>query len=587
MCPQYPDRRLSLSGHCYTPSNFDSCVRGQRLIMFIVKNQGSAMNLKLCVFSTIALLTACSSLFENTGGSDAGASSELFEVAKETDLNAFSSRKDVYPVLMDMMQDPATEHVQRVNVNALLIDKSTHTLSVPLGQDKQVMFRLRRSDSPAPGMLGWVGDRVSEQAKKMSSEIDFDPLTWISLVREGDKVTGAIYVDGESYRLQYVGAGQHVLVKVDEAKLPAEDSSGLEELELNAIAGKAPLSEHSTISVLFFSTNERRVKNPDYRMTLGRVLQEANQVMINSQVPVTFKTAGFIEPDYAEGSKTGVEQFMDFRTKGRAFNSEVVRWRDAMRADIVTLYTSYPGTGGEAAGGGYTIVGKAEALAHEYGHVLGATHGWSGSASGYNYGYSHENPKFHTRMVTTWGSIPYFSNPKLTYQGFPIGTPEHHDVARRINERREVVEGWYPPVPPYLFNQGHQENGKPTCMVVGQSRYLAARACPESAEPDPEFIWKPVYIRNNLTISLNGSNECLAEPVGGGGFRLTGCPDPRLVVGSWLVWTPRAQTDGSFLLEWGKTPRGVCLAVDASNDRIIDAPCDDTNPLQRWRWSEI
>ncbi len=48
-------------------------------------------------------------------------------------------------------------------------------------------------------------------------------------------------------------------------------------------------------------------------------------------------------------------------------------------------------------------------------------------------------------MVTTWGSIPYFSNPRLSYQGVPIGTMAHHDVARTINENRERVENTYDP----------------------------------------------------------------------------------------------------------------------------------------------
>ena len=41
--------------------------------------------------------------------------------------------------------------------------------------------------------------------------------------------------------------------------------------------------------------------------------------------------------------------------------------------------------------------------------------------------------------------IPYHSNPRLTYQNAALGTVEHHDAARRFNERRETVENFYPP----------------------------------------------------------------------------------------------------------------------------------------------
>lgn len=403
------------------------------------------MKCRAWFISMVLFLTACSGLPAPDRQVDASSAQPLFDMAKPKNMQALKQSKRTYRLLNDVLKDPATEEVQWVDVDASLINEATKTLSVRLAQGKAITFRLRRSDPPAPGMVGWVGDSVAELEKNADTDIDFNPLTWISIVRDGEQLAGAIHIEGVSYDLHYVGAGQHVVVKVDEAKRPFEQATDLEHLQQYAVAGKAPRAASSTIRVQFFATNEQRAKNPSYRATIARVVQDANQVMINSQVPVTVSIAGFIELDYAEGDKTGVEQFKDFRTPGRDLNNQVSRWRDYFSADVVTLYTSYPGTGGEAATGGYLIVGAVDAFAHEMGHVLGAGHGWNGSSGGYHHGYKRDNPTFHTRMVTTWGSIPYFSNPRLSYQGVPIGTMAHHDVARTINENRERVENTYDP----------------------------------------------------------------------------------------------------------------------------------------------
>lgn len=408
--------------------------------------------------SATALVMASMALFAS---SDEAISPplQLFQMAEDDGRVALQDNNEIHPLLNDLLKDPATEQVHRVRVNAAVVTAATTTLSVPLGEHKNATFRLRRSDPPAPGMVGWVGDSVAGPDESNTTEIDFDPFTWISLVRDGQKLVGAIHIGGVSYELHYIGAGQHVLVQVDEAKRPVDKFIEPRRQPQQPSAHRVPSSDHSTIRVLFFTTHERRVKNPDYRATLARVVQDANQVMLNSNVPVTVSIAGFMEPDYKEGDKTGVEQFRDFRTPGRDLNNEVQRWRDELLADVVTLYTSYPGTGGEVATGGYVIVGAAEAFAHEIGHVLGAAHGWNGTSPGYKFGYSHDNPKFHTRMVTTWGAIPYFSNPRLTYQGVPIGTPEHHDVARTLDEHREEIENLYPPpTAPRLYVELYAEH---------------------------------------------------------------------------------------------------------------------------------
>ncbi|WP_426809929.1 reprolysin-like metallopeptidase [Pseudomonas sp. WOUb67] len=371
----------------------------------------------------------------------------LLEPDRSSDVQALERTPGTYPYLTKLIKDPASEHVQIVNVQASLVSAETKTLRVQLSNDKAVDFKLRRADPPAPGMEGWVGDVLSEsdQKPRSNSEIDFDPLTWISLVRKDDHLVGSLYVEGQHYRLEYVGAGKHVLIKENASKLPPE-ALFTPELGTSAL-GKAPQSAHSTIRVLFTSTNEVRTERPTYREQLVLAMQSANQYMLNSRVPVTFEIADFYDVDYCACGKTGVEQFSDFKLPGRELNTQVMQKRAQVYADLMTLYTSWPGTGGEAYGRAYSIVGSYNTLGHEYGHNFGAWHGWNGNESaGYNHGYKHENPRFHTIMITTGGAIPYFSNPRLTYQGVSIGTVKHHDVARTLDENRGVIEDLSPPI---------------------------------------------------------------------------------------------------------------------------------------------
>ncbi|HEN8714580.1 TPA: hypothetical protein U8203_004766 [Pseudomonas putida] len=106
---------------------------------------------------------------------------QLFELNKKSDLQVLEQAPGIYPYLNTLINDPASEQVQVVTVNASLVTADTQTLSVPLNSDETVAFKLKRADPPAPGMEGWVGDalRNPDQKPRSVSEVDFDPFTWI------------------------------------------------------------------------------------------------------------------------------------------------------------------------------------------------------------------------------------------------------------------------------------------------------------------------------------------------------------------------------------------------------------------------
>lgn len=303
----------------------------------------------------------------------------------------------------------------------------------------------------------------------------------------------------------------------------------LDKLSGTPPTGRAPQSAHSTIRVLLVSTNKVRAERP-YRAQLALAVQNANQYMINTQVPITFEIADFYDIDYSEDGKTGIEQFNDFKLSGRELNTKALQRRAEVHADLMTLYTSWPQTGGQASGIVYSIVGNYPSLAHEYGHNLGAGHGWNGDdRAGYNHGYRRlEDPKFHTIMVTTHGAIPYFSNPRLTYQGVPLGTAKHHDVARLFNERREAVENLFPPLASYSVTLYESEN-------------FQGRSCP---------IYKRRHSPANVT------DECGGQPVRSFKLNQAGA--------------------GAFCLYDGPGTRHVCYALGASAPKTVEISNIDT-----------
>lgn len=96
-------------------------------------------------------------------------------------------------------------------------------MSLPDGKTAQ--FHLRDFTTLKSGIDSWVGYKPSAWKAThaaSASEIDYDPFYYLSMVREGDKLVGNLIVEGQRYRLDSIGSGRYVLIKVDESKLPPD-----------------------------------------------------------------------------------------------------------------------------------------------------------------------------------------------------------------------------------------------------------------------------------------------------------------------------------------------------------------------------
>ncbi len=361
--------------------------------------------------------------------------------------------------LARLSADPAAAEVAFVRLAPELVSQRNEDLTVSVPGKKTVQFHLRDFTAITPEIFGWVGYTPSawKQAHPDSpAEIANDPMFFLSLVREGNNVLGDLTLDGQHYRLQPIGSGLHVLVKVDESKLPPES-----EPRISGVAAQAPeaseiaKSAHSTIRVMFVVTDQRKALSPNYKADLALALNNANQYMKSSDVQITYELAGYYDGGYDETGRSYNQQLDDLRL-AKPFADKVLAQREALGADLVSMYSTAPQYCGLAwltasKAQAHSVISCSSSLAHELGHNLGVNHGWKPGDPErnppYMHGYQHdEAPIFRTIMTGTNGAIPYFSNPRLQYQGVPMGTVYHNDAARRFNERRQVVEDFYPPL---------------------------------------------------------------------------------------------------------------------------------------------
>jgi len=382
----------------------------------------------------------------------AQAATPLFTV--EAGQDTAQLKKTATGYLARLLAEPANVEINLVKVNAQLVNPQTQAIAVTTPDGKTAEFQLRPSKPLKSGFDSWVGYRASEWKKKHASqsknEIDYDPRYYLSLVRHQDKIVGRLIVDGQVLRLDYISPDQHALIKVDESRLPAEAKP----LMAPGASEKIPLSDKTKrpdfyqVRVLLVSTKPVRASKPNYKEELIGALQDANQYFANSKIPVIYDLAGIYDSNY-EGDGSDLDEL---KSRDTELGKMVWKYRNALSADLVSLYGTFTGDCGiayswSAKETAYSAISCPSSLAQVLGQNYGGAVGWDPAPRNpLNHGYKHETaPEFHTQMVTAHGALPNFSNPGVEYQGKPMGDALH-DMAQFILDKRvEYVSSFYGP----------------------------------------------------------------------------------------------------------------------------------------------
>ena len=440
----------------------------------------SLLKVILTMVLAIALLSACSSTHQ-AAAPTAGAGRALFELGPTIDRQGWlemQRERNLAPYLNDLLDDPANQEVRLVTVSPELVGHETRLISVLLPGEKQVQYQLRWFGGDKPGKSYWYGDRPSDRKQRFSSsaEVDVDPSSWVSLVRYGDKVFGEIRVGGQLYRLDYVGAGQQVLIRVDASKsvqaqtcVRVEDPDPSPSAHIFVRQQRAQSTAVSIVRVMMMSTVEARAgfsRRPTDYPSLSDIMEDhlmfANRQLQDSGVEIKYEFAGYVESIASEKDRTPSAVLNLIRMSGSDVYTQMQAARDRLRADLVltaivdpTVFGRYYMASRKETGfTTWNVLGDYLDMGHVLGHNIGGEHYWEpGDPDFFDPPYQHGYllPGGNARTIMTdyedcrgCTRLNYYSNPRKQWQGIPLGTAERHDVVRRLNERRAIVEAFYP-----------------------------------------------------------------------------------------------------------------------------------------------
>ena len=294
-------------------------------------------------------------------------------------------------------------------------------------------------------------------------------------------LTGYFAYKGSVFTVESLGGGVHAFAEMDRNKLPADhpqaasrDSAPVPSANKAEAPRAAPPeptvppfpdaerqaleAKRITIDVMLLYTRKvasRYVRDPADILALA--IEETNETFGNSglaNISLRLVHAQLIEYD-----ASGDDQFTHLYTMVDALGpfKDVKKLRNEKRADIVGLIIDNPNGCGLStrvrpdSDEAFFVVHHACAtitlsIAHEIGHILGVRHDRfvdeNNSPFAYGHGYVH-GTKWRDIMSYKEGCggcprIPYWSNPRIKYEGEPIGSPAN-DAARVILELAERV----------------------------------------------------------------------------------------------------------------------------------------------------
>lgn len=374
------------------------------------------------------------------------------------------AQADRAPAMQRLLVSPATATAQEVQLDATAVD-STHLEFELLG--RPVQAQRTRVETLPDGSTVWYG-RLRDNGRRWSrASAQPDPMDSVILVRSGDTVTASIRKEGQLYRLRPVGRSRHVLVEVDEARVPAEHSVGDEPLPVVEMGEGSTLADTrpTPIRVLVVATRAAvEAYGGDLQPVAQLAVAETNQGYANSRIGVRLQLAGFETTEYAQ---TGIFQIDLTRFRGTrdGYMDDIHRRRDAVAADVAILLTDEPvGECGQASGIGSTPATAFAAVAwscatglysfaHEIGHLQGARHDVQMDPAQRPYPYGH-GYRYEPNSGAAWRTIMaydcaracprvnYWSNPDVSYRGISMGIPEVADNHRVLMQTWPIIAGF-------------------------------------------------------------------------------------------------------------------------------------------------
>jgi hypothetical protein len=119
-----------------------------------------------------------------------------------------------------LAEDPALANFQMVTVDTAQVTPRNRVISLNLAPGLLVTAQQVSSYRTKDGLIVWHGILLDGGVKGPQ----LDPSKTVTLVRNGNQLTGSVSYAGEWYHLRPLRQGGHALVAVEINKLPADDA---------------------------------------------------------------------------------------------------------------------------------------------------------------------------------------------------------------------------------------------------------------------------------------------------------------------------------------------------------------------------
>lgn len=317
--------------------------------------------------------------------------------------------------------------------------------------------RQRVVEETVRGRQTWVGTFQDQPGS----------LAVLSTVR--GTTTGFITYGTETFEIMPAKGGRHLLYEVDVSKLPdvepvlvpddvALDTGGTTAYDTSESAADG--SYVHDLLVVYTPASRTRYGQAALESKIVAAVAAANQAYLNSGVNITLNLVGLQEIDYTETSSISDSlSYLQGKSDGRM--DQVHATRDLLAADFVSLISEDVGCGvaflmsPESTGfasSAFSVVYSGclsqHTLAHELGHNQGNMHDRTSSANGGAFDYSYglrrcetDGTGFRTVMSYSCSGasrVTQFSNPDVTYNGWPTGVSYEADPANSADNARSM-----------------------------------------------------------------------------------------------------------------------------------------------------
>ena len=373
-------------------------------------------------------------------------------------------------------------------------DPSLETVSSPLGVDEVRRLAPRTvalnlfDDATFTGRIEHVEPTASGYA--FWGGIDGVEMGTMTMVVNGDTVVGAVRTPQTVYTITTIDSGSYVIRQIDESSLPPsayplEVPSESGEGSQQSLDASIPMDDGSLIDVTVFYTPAAKILmggRAGIEALIDLYVAQTNQAYANSGAFQRIRLVSREEVEYVESATS--DNLGNFAGESDGYMDHIHELRDIFAADLAHLLFAmtddYAYAGIAYIEGQYGITAAAPwgglVFAHELGHNMGLLHdryvdlsGETTSLEGWHYGYVNQRafepgaPKSaRWRTIMSYdkqctdilgeeaycSELAYFSNPRLTYNGDPMGVFANNpstgvdgpaDAVRTLNERRGIT----------------------------------------------------------------------------------------------------------------------------------------------------